>query len=100
VRFREHEQYKGRQGAVRAFAKRCPELSKEKTDAIFDFYDSLHQATVEAAKDALPLRGTTDEDLKALFDSIINKLHLKFPHQDNSTLSSFINWVIYWHILR
>ncbi len=100
VRFREHEQYKGRQGAVRAFAKRCPDLSKDKADEIFDFYDSLHHATVQAAKDAPPMSGNTDKDLEVLFNSILGKLHLKFPHQDDVTLSSFVNWVIYWHILR
>jgi len=100
VRFREHEQYKGRQGAVRAFVKRCPELPADKADEIFDFYDSLHHATVQAAKNAPPMRGSTDENMEALFNSILGRLHLKFPHQDDVTLSAFVNWVIYWHILR
>ena len=101
VRFREHEQYKDKQKAIKAFAKRCPSLSDEKLNETFDLYDSIHKATVQAAKAAPPIAGKDiGEGMKVIFYNIQEQLRLQFPDHDDSILSTFINWVIYWHILR
>ncbi len=115
VRFREHDQYRDRAKALRAHIRRCPSLKPDESEAIFDYYDRLLAETILAA-DRFRNDAYRSFDMKAwtrmspeqqirittesAWSAITEQLRTRFPKFSKATLETFVNWVIFWHILK
>lgn len=101
VRFREHDQYGSREKAIKAFAKRCPALSARECQAIFDFHSNLLEATIDATRKPMTTRGYLWVKQTAYYwDAMLADLKCKFPTEEEDVLTTYLNWVIFWHILK
>ncbi len=101
VRLRDHDQYGSREKALRAFRRRCPLLSDKRSERTFDFHDALRTETIEIVKSLpLPRSKSPDFGMEEMFDASLAELKRRHPSETRSVLSAFINWVIFWHVLK
>ncbi len=102
VRLREHDQYgESRERALKAFRRRCPDLSAKRSERVFDFFDALHAETIEVVRALPPLKSkSVHETVAQLFEAALVELRRRRPHETRRVLATFVNWVVYWHVLR
>jgi len=103
VRFREHDQYGSWEKAVKAFKRRVPGYD----DAIYEFVlrffcDLLDQTIPIVGQTRLPLAfQLSHKESKQEYEAAVSLMKQRYPTvRDRVLLSTFINWVNFWHYLK
>lgn len=103
IRYKAHEQYGGRDGAVKALNKRLPSLGKSDTEAQVN-------ETCKAYDDAVAMFKTGDYiksghskfanpgDIK--FDEWKNQIKREYPTLEDEILTGLLNWITFWYYLK
>lgn len=104
VRFKEHDQYKGEAGALKAMKRRAPEFSDDDCRAAFDLMSRVLDRAVEAIgrhrvdRPDKKSRFAEPEDID--FDACMQELETIEPGVGTSQKGSLLNWAIFWHYLK
>ena len=104
VRFKEHDQYKGEAGALKALKRRAPAFSDDDYRAAFDLMSRI----LDRAIDAIPRHHVHRPDKKSQFsesedidfDACMQELETIEPGVGTPTKWQLLNWAIFWHYLK
>lgn len=103
IRFKGHDAYGSKSGALRAFERRAPGHDSASYESAFDTYCDVYDLAVIAIElfpANLETRGKyaqfEDIDHARCMDYITGI----FPGYDREIQSQILNWVIFWHYLK
>jgi hypothetical protein len=104
VRFKEHDQYKGEAGALKALKRRAPGFSDDDCRAAFD----LMSRVLDRAIDAIGRHRVHRPDKKSRFsepedidqDACMRELETIEPGVATGEKWGMLNWAIFWHYLK
>jgi hypothetical protein len=103
VRFKGHDSYKGRSGALRAFRKRAPGYDLPVYESAFDSCCDIYDLAVIAIELFPAAREKTSkyaefEDID--FARCMQHIECVFPGDGEGIKKQILNWVIFWHYLK
>jgi len=103
IRFKGHDAYKGKKGALKAFRKRAPEYDPAAYETAFDYFCDIYDLAVVAI--ALFPAEREKSSIYAEFENIdfdecMNYLEQLLPGYGARIKTQILNWVIFWHYLK
>ena len=102
IRFKGHDSYKARKGAIKAFKKRVPGYEDAIYDLAFDSFCRVYDLSVEAIE-LFPANGSKGkysqaEDINS--DACLKYIDQVLPGYGNKGKTQILDWVIFWHYLK
>ena len=103
IRFRGHDAYQGRAGALRAFRRRAPGFDTGDYETAFDRYCAVYDLAVKAitmfpSDHESGSRYAQFEDID--FGRCLAHMDQVLPGQGTDIKVQILHWVIFWHYLK
>lgn len=103
VRFKGHDSYKGKAGALKTFRKRAPDYETAAYETAFDYFCDIYDLAVVAI--ALFPAATEKSSIYAEFEDIdfdacLDYLQQMLPEYSADIKAQILKWVIFWHYLK
>lgn len=103
VRFKGHNAYKGRDGALKAFRRRAPDYDSSIYETAFDNFCDIYDLAVVAIELFPAERETKSkyaefEDIN--YEKCMEYIEQVLPGYGESIKTQILNWVIFWHYLK